>query len=269
VKRLRRSSMSDGVLASVVAGVVVGFVQWLLTHDVVRPSREWIAPAVGAALVFMISVCLIFVWRPQIYRFVPYMSREALSARIVKAEHAIWSFQISGGGFTTASVDRYRQWLQGDQRRQLRMLFANPDNDGLLRSIIQLDGLARRTTIDAEVDHLRATILETLRKYLTLESQYSRQIEVRVYDCAPPCSIHAVDPDTAASATSIFVENYLPDLPREERPCLMVRRHQVLYDMYLRQSAAWFEQGHRYQLNVDTSDSGTRDELSEVVVPEE
>jgi hypothetical protein len=124
--------IGEGLLASLVAAAIVGLVGWVLSRQHIRLGATSVI-LVAASLAGLLALAAVWgTQRRRTYRFVPYLNRAAISQRIENASDSIWSFQISGSGFTTNSVDIYERWLRGNPRRTLHLLFANPTNDGLL-----------------------------------------------------------------------------------------------------------------------------------------
>jgi hypothetical protein len=158
--------------------------------------------------------------------------------RILSANKGILSLQISGGEFTSESADAYEAWLRIDPDRRLNIAFANPDNSELLLSIIRLTRIDKATSEDEALRHLHEVIIKSLAKYTGLRDQLPGQVEVKVYDCSPPFSIHAVDP--TSSRGSIYLEFYLPHVPAGERPSTIIRARHKKFLLYASKSQAWF-----------------------------
>lgn len=244
MRRLTRASLWEAVIASIVGSAAFALITWILAERAFDLASGTIV-LVGATATWVVVAAALFTrWRARQVRLVPYLSRRAACARIASARTDIWSFQISGGEFTIDLVDVYEAWLRADGSRKLKMLFADPENTGLLESIVKLSGVGRRSTEASALAILRDTIRTSLRRYDELSSRLAGQVEVRVYDCSPPCSIHAVDANPARRRRggSIFVEHYLPDLPWPERPCQLVTYRHTLFQTYADQSRIWFDE---------------------------
>ncbi len=229
-----RQSLWQGVLAAVIGGLVLTAGGWLVSHT-------W-SGTVGVAIVWFVVVYAgIILLRRRVLYFVSSMSSEAARARIRSADREIWSFQISGGEFTAHSVKTYEEWLNADKDRRLKIAFANPANTGLLDCIVKLSGVGRFSSDDEAREHLCQIILTSLKNYSNLSARCANQVDVRVYDCSPPFSIHAIDPISNRRRRSIFVEFYLPGLPARERPCVLIKANHSEFKLYAEQSLAWFE----------------------------
>jgi hypothetical protein len=219
----------DVLIATVISTVIVGAIGRLLSGD-------W-EVAAGAVVIWLLAMFVILHYlNSRMLRFRRPMSLVEAHQRIGSADREVWSFQISGGEFTANSDDTYSEWLSGDVDRHLRIAFANPENDGLLRSIVKLSGLGEISDEQEALRHLRKIINKSLDRYLALKKTRPDQVDVRVYDCSPPFSIHAVD------RRSVYVECYLPNLPARERPCLLLTRNHAYFKLYINQSDAWFQQ---------------------------
>jgi hypothetical protein len=233
---LKRPSLWEAIIGSVIAGLALLAGGWLVSH-------AWFVP-LGLAVIWVLAVFLaIFHVHQRVLFFVQPMSSDEARERILSANKVIWSLQISGGEFTVHSVDAYEAWLREDEERHLKVAFANPDNDGLLRSINKLTGIDKRTTEEEALGHLRETINASLKRYTDLRGQLQDQVDVRVYDCIPPYSIHAIDPNSRRG--SIYLELYLPHVSARERPCTIMRHSHRKFEMYSKKSLAWFGDGTR------------------------
>jgi hypothetical protein len=229
-----RQSLWQGALAAVIGGLALTAGGWFVSH-------AW-AGTIGVAIVWFIVVSTgIILLRRRVLYFVSPMSSEAARARILSADREIWSFQISGGEFTAHSVKTYKEWLNADKDRRLKIAFANPANTGLLDCIVKLGGVGRLSSDDEAREHLCQIIRTSLKNYSNLSARCANQLDVRVYDCFPPFSIHAIDPMSDRQRRSIFVEFYLPGLPARERPCVLIRANHSEFKLYAKQSLAWFE----------------------------
>lgn len=176
--------------------------------------------------------------------FLAPMSTDRAKRRIRSAKSEIWSFQISGSEFTANSIETYEAWLSEDHNRILMIAFANPDNESLLKNIVKLSGVSKLSSEDHAYEHLRQLVRTTLEMYIRLREneKFKDRVDVRVYNFSPPYSIHAVDPDPQDDRPgSVFVELYLPDLPRHERPCMLLGQEHKSYRLYRNKSLAWFE----------------------------
>lgn len=91
-----------------------------------------------------------------------------------------------------------------------------------------------------------AVSVANIRRYQSLGISFVGQVDVRVYDCSPPCSIHAVDVSLDSPEGSIFVENYLPHLEWIERPCILIRSYHSTFPTYAAQCLSWFNQAKAY-----------------------
>lgn len=201
-------------------------------------SHVWLGVALACLVV--VSVVIILLRRRVLFLRLP-MSSQTARARILSADREIWSFQISGGEFTAHSVEAYEEWLKADNNRRLKIAFANPENSGLLDSIVKLGGVGRFSNDDEAREHLGVIIHTSLSRYGELSRNCAHQVDVRVYDCSPPFSVHAIDPAPKKKSGSIYVEFYLPQLPARERPCALIRWDHSAYSLFTRQSLAWFE----------------------------
>ena len=231
----RTWSLAEAVAASIVATAVVTVASGLL-------SGGWVVPGAVAVVWLVAALVVVSYVRTKLLRFDRPMSYAAARTRIASAEREIWSFQISGSEFTANSVKTYADWLAADSERRLKVLFANPENSGLLRSIVRLSGLDKVSNENDALGHLREVILTSLGRYVALKAQHPGQVDVRVYDCSPPCSIHAIDPRSSARHRSIYIECYLPGLPARERPSLLLARRHAYFERYIEQSLGWFDE---------------------------
>lgn len=247
MKRLwGRASLWEGVLASLIAAAVLAATAHALAQGIIDPSATWFIPVLAASIAAVIAALAVVHQRRGSVPFVSYMSKNDLRDRIAAARSEMWSFQISGGEFTQTADKEYELWLQADEARQLKVMFANPDNEGLLMSIVKLSGMAERSAATSALPYLRDTIRTSLRRYCELSERRPGQVELKVYDGSPPCSVHAVDVVRGAASGSIFVENYLPRTGWEDRPCFMLRRRHRLFELYARQCLAWFNEADLY-----------------------
>jgi hypothetical protein len=230
-----------GILTSVIGGILLGVGSWLV-------SQSWSVFGV-AILAWLIVIIVVFALFRRLYlsaksqqiAFRKPMTSEEAGKRIDAARLEIWSFQISGSEFTAHSPDTYRTWLEKDRNRRLKIAFADPDDNELLKNIVKLSGVANLSSEDHAYEHLRELIRTTLGRYRDLCCQFAEQVDVRVYDFSPPFSVHATDPDDEnASACSLFVELYLPDLPAHERPSMLLGKSDELFSLYREKSRAWF-----------------------------
>jgi hypothetical protein len=223
------------VLGAMIGGAALTVAAWLASH-------VWVG-ALGAGMIWLAAVLtsVIYIQRRALF-FVQPLTSEAAEGRIRGAYKEIWSLQISGSEFTAQSIDSYSRWLRADPDRKLRLAFANPTNTGLLSSIVKLSGLGRISNDGEATEHLRQIILASLEKYSHLSAELAGQIDLRVYDCSPPFSIHAVDPTSPYQKCSLFIELYLPDLASRERPCILMRKNHVRFTLYVNKARAWFDQ---------------------------
>jgi len=239
-KKLNEVFDFKGLLTNLLASIIYGSVVfWAGTYFV--PSWYLLFAMIALPPLAIMAFGVIRWWRARVFQFVPYLGREALLERLRSARAEIWSFQISGGDLTTSADGAYEEWLREDRGRRLKVLFANPDNEGLLQSIVKLSGfVADDEKIDLSL--LRGTIKRSIDKYLKLRGQFPSQVEVRTYDCSPPCSVHAVDAASSSRGGSMFVECYLPQLRWADRPCFLLRRSHSQFSLYSGQCKVWFDQ---------------------------
>jgi hypothetical protein len=231
-----KPSLWEGVVGALIAGLALLAGGWLVSH-------AWFVP-LGLAVVWVLAVFLaIRHVNRRVLFFVRPMSEQTARERILSANKVIWSLQISGSEFTRHSDDAYEGWLREDEERRLKIAFANPENDGLLRSINKLTGIEIGSTEEYALEDLRKKIIASIEQYTKLQNQLPGQVDVRVYDCCPPYSIHAADPNSRRG--SIFLEFYLPHVPASERPCTIMRHSHKRFEMYSKKSLAWFEDGTR------------------------
>lgn len=234
---LRKTSLWESVLAGL---IVTGFVALL---GLVYTSRD-LGPLNYRIIISLLVVLIAgaaYYSRRRFLRFVPYISGEAAKRRVANAQSEIWSFQISGGEFTTNLVGEYDKWLRQDPKRILKLLFANPANAGLIDSIVQLSGSHRISSGPTARRYLRDSISTSLEKYSRLQAKFPKQVDLRIYDTSPPCSIHAVDVVLEARGSSIFIEYYLPELRWGDRPCILLRPSNKMFVTYRNQGDVWFE----------------------------
>jgi hypothetical protein len=236
--RNRMWHLLEAITAAIVATAIIAIAGVLL-------SGGWEIPA-GLVAAWLLAIAVVVHYlRSRLLWFRRPMSLNAARLRIDSAREEIWSFQISGSEFTVNSVEVYEKWLDVDRNRRLSVAFANPANDGLLRSLVKLSGAGKMSTEVDALTHLREVILTSLGKYLELKESFPTQVDLRIYDCSPPCSIHAIDPTSDFKRRSIYVECYLPHLPTRERPSLLLTPHQSYYARYVEQSRVWFKQATR------------------------
>lgn len=229
-----RGPLLIGVAGSLIAAALASLSASLI-------SSSLVAPLAIAASVLFLTVLLALLWRRFALHYVPYMSSDALGRRVQAAKKEIWSFQISGGEFTAGSIDVYREWLMDDDSRRLKIMFADPTRRGLIKSIVKLGGMGELSASDPEaVANLQRTIAISLKLYSDLSGELPSQVDVRVYDCCPPCSVHAIDVRTNSRTGSIFVEHYLPGLAWVDRPCVVIRRAHKSFAVYADQCESWF-----------------------------
>jgi hypothetical protein len=227
----------EAIVASLIAGLVLLGGAWLVSH-------KWIPPAAAGLLWIAVAGFGLREIRRHALFFVEPMTRQAAESRIRSANSEIWSFQISGGEFTVHSVDTYRRWLDAHEYRRLKVAFANPANQALLENIVKLSGVHRVSNDKDAVEHLRQIILTSQRKYSALRAEYGERVDLRIYDCSPPFSIHAIDPMSSDRRRSIFVEFYLPGLSPRERPCVLMKGKHSAYKLFVEQSRDWFDQAN-------------------------
>lgn len=229
-----------GVTASLIGAII---------YDAIKPSTFMTCIPLSTKLYIMaviLVICLLsyisFKLKNKYMSFAPYMSIKSIRDRIQSAESEIWSFQISGAEFTLHCIDAYDQWLTCDVKRRIKFLFANPNDDELLKNIVRLSGNGIISSPSTALADLHQTIKTSLDKYSALRSKFNSQVEIKVYDFCPPCSIHAVDPMDNSTHSSIFIENYLPYLPGYERPCLLLSRYSPKFGVYTAQCLKWFDE---------------------------
>lgn len=232
-------SFTLNVLASVVSVPLIG-----LGTRVVSQSWSTAAFAALAWLVFVVAMGLVL--RRKIRRnyvhFIGPMSDEEAKERIRSASQEICSLQISGSEFTAHSVHVYREWLETDGNRRLRIAFADPTDTKLLESVFKLSGAAKLVeNHEHGLDHLRELVEAGLNKYIKLREDFGDRVDVRVYNFSPPYSVHAIDPeDKGKPGGSLFIELYLPDVRPSERPSMLLSHDHSEYSRFLAKSRAWF-----------------------------
>jgi hypothetical protein len=233
-------SFTLNVLASVVSVPLIGLGTRLV-------SQSWSTAAFAALawLVFVVAMGLVL--RRKIRRnyviFIGPMSDEEAKERIRSAKKEICSLQISGSEFTAHSVHVYREWLETDGNRRLRIAFADPTDTKLLESVFKLSGAAKLVeNHERGLDHLRELVETGLNKYIKLREDFGDdRVDVRVYNFSPPYSVHAIDPeDEGKPGGSLFIEFYLPDVRPSERPSMLLSHDHSEYHRFLAKSRAWF-----------------------------
>jgi hypothetical protein len=240
-QHIRHVRILEGTLTSLAATGLLAAAAWLFSEDLI-----W--PAVVLLLVAILAGVLLYrVWRRRL-RVIPYLELADLKKRIAEASNVIWSFQISGGEFTRYLVQNYERWLAADPRRRLKIMFVDPENEGLLESLVKLSGKDKASDPETGFISLRQTIRKSLQDYSDLRERMPDQVDLRVYDCCPPCSIHAVDVEKESEGdASMFIENYLPDLPWRDRPCFLLNRHSAAFDLYRSRCGVWFADAREWE----------------------
>ena len=238
---MRHMKLLEGTLTSLAATGLLAAAAWLFSEDLI-----WLA--VALLLVATLAAALLYwVWRSRL-RVIPYLELDDLKKRIAKASTVIWSFQISGGEFTRYLVESYEKWLADDPRRRLKIMFVDPENEGLLESLVELSGMNKASDLETGLISLRQTIRTSLRDYAELRERRPDQVDLRIYSCAPPCSVHAVDVERGSEGrASMFIENYLPDLPWRDRPCFLLTRHSADFDLYRSRCGVWFADAREWK----------------------
>lgn len=237
----------DQVAAGLIVAAVVALVGGLISSDWVGDDR-WRGALLAIGSLAALGTAA-WVWlRTRLVALRRGSTLEEVCRRIESAEREIWSFQISGGDFTINVVEAYAEWLAADSTRHLKILFANPDNAGLLESLNKLSGTGKMNSDGVALNHLTEIVRTSLQKYSNLSHRFPGRVDVRVYDCSPPCSIHAVDPQHNLRRSSIFVENYLPHTPWGYRSCFSLGAHHKLFALYCDTCRIWFDEADSYAL---------------------
>lgn len=239
----RHVKLLEALIVSVAVAQVTAAAAWLTANDYALLAAALIIISIGG------GYAVFRVWRSRL-KVVPYLELSELRTRVASTRATIWSFQISGGEFTRHLVADYEYWLSQDPRRKLKMLFANPENEGLLEGLVELSGMGKASTREDALRHLRETIKTSLSRYSQLQASRPEQVDLRVYDCSPPCSIHACDIEDGANSGSIFVEHYLPDLPWRDRPCFLINRHAPSFGLYVEHCSIWFKDSRAWKAPV-------------------
>ena len=240
-KHIRHVEILEQTLTSLAATGLLAAAVWLASEDL-------ILPAVALLFVAVLAGALLYrVWRSRL-RVIPYLELADLKNRIARSSNVIWSFQISGGEFTRYLVQSYEGWLLEDSRRRLKIMFVDPENEGLLEGLVELGGMDKASDPETGLIALRQTIRKSLQDYADLREKMPDQVDLRVYGCCPPCSIHAADVEKGSKGNpSMFIENYLPDLPWRDRPCFLLNRHSAAFNLYRSRCGVWFADAREWE----------------------
>jgi hypothetical protein len=239
------------ILTGIITSIIVGVAVYL--YDI-KFIQHFYVLLIIVFLVIVIIALVILLFRsyrnnhgnPISVSFHSILTPEKIKKIIASAKEELWAFQISGGHHTRLLTDVYRDWLVVDNQRKLKILFINPEKSELVMAVGVLLG---RVSVDdngnPEVRNFLDEINRTIKIYQSLRELFPNQVELRLYDCCPPCSILGCDLYSAIKERQkMVVENYLFDLPWSKRPCFtLTARHAYLLENYKTSLKCFFENG--------------------------
>ena len=134
--------------------------------------------------------------------------------------------------------EEFKNWVLADKERKLYLLFINPQNTALVKSIGVLTDRIIGQNPDAQEKQLEAyksEILESLNEHYKIKTSEGneKKILIRIYDSAPSASILGSDVRYNLLHTRIFVEHYVYSEPWENRPCfILTQSEKKIFKIY-------------------------------------